>query len=142
MSAETGLQFVDSNVLVYAHDVTAGARHERARSLLADLWNSGNGCLSIQTLQEFHVNVTQKIKQPLDVNTTARIIKALGQWTIHSPNVDDVLAAIVLQQRHRVSFWDALILNSAARLGCRVVWSEDLNPGQEYDTVRVINPFA
>jgi len=142
MSVETGLQFVDTNVLIYAHDMTAGARHTRAQALLAELWESGNGCLSIQTLQEFYVNITQKAKKQLDVPTATRIVKALGKWTIHRPGVDDVLSAIAIQQRHRIAFWDAMIVNSAARLGCGVLWSEDLTSGQVYDTVQVVNPFV
>lgn len=142
MSAEVSPQFVDTNVLVYAHDTTAGARHSRAQALLAELWESGNGCLSVQTLQEFYVNITQRVKKPLDVPTATRIVKALGKWTVHRPGVDDILAAIAVQQRHRVAFWDAMIVNSAARLGCEVLWSEDLNSGQMYDTVRVVNPFT
>src|SRR3972149_2724846 len=109
------LQFVDTNVLIYAHDKSAGAKHEQARTLVEDLWEAGNGCLSIQVLQEFYVNVTRKIARPLDSETAKSIVADLGQWAIHSPDVGDVLDAIAAQQKHGLSFWDAMIVISAAR---------------------------
>ena len=141
MSDEPQPQFVDTNVLIYAHDQSAGAKHERASALLKELWENGNGCLSVQVLQEFYVNVTRKIAKPLDVDTAKRVIADLGQWTVHSPNVEDVVEAIDAQGRFKLSFWDSMIITSAARLGCSIVWSEDLNDGQNYDGVKVINPF-
>jgi predicted nucleic acid-binding protein len=142
MSAEAGLQFVDTNILVYAYDSSAERRHELARALLAELWQSGQGCLSIQTLQEFFVTITRKVAQPMPADQAAQIISDLGHWKVHTPTVEDVLTAIALQQRYRLSFWDALILTSAERLECGVVWSEDLNPGQSYTTVKILNPFV
>ncbi len=135
-------QFIDTNILIYAYDSSAGTKHERARALLESLWESGGGCLSIQVLQEFYVNVTRKVAHPLDIETARQIIADLGEWPTHSPDVTDVLAAIEVQQRYGLSFWDSLILASAAKLGCGVVLSEDLNAGQDYGGVRVVNPFA
>ena len=134
-------QFVDTNILIYAHDRSAGTKHERARALLTELWESGDGCLSIQVLQEFYVNITRKVARPLPPDTARQIIADLGHWTVHSPTVDDVLNAIALQERHGLSFWDAMIVASAIQLGCLVLWSEDLNDGQEYDGARIVNPF-
>jgi predicted nucleic acid-binding protein len=122
------LQFVDTNVLIYAHDQSAGEKHKRAKQLLAELWENQTGCLSIQILQEFYVNVTQKIARPLKPDVASQIISDLAVWQIHQPGVGDVL--------------DAMMLASAAALGCKIVWSEDLNPGQPYDQVIVSNPFA
>jgi predicted nucleic acid-binding protein len=142
MSAESSAEFVDSNVLVYLHDVSAGSKREQARELVDRLWQNRRGCLSIQVLQEFYVNVTQKVPTPLPVDAAWRLVFAFGGWRTHRPATEDVLAAIELQQRHRVSFWDGMILRSAGSLGCGIVWSEDLNAGQLYDGVRVLNPFA
>jgi predicted nucleic acid-binding protein len=141
-NAEVGLQFVDSNVLVYAHDDTAGAKFVRAQALLADLWRSGRGRLSIQVLQEFFVTTTRKVRRPVESEAAEKAVSYLGRWTLHRPDVKDVLAAIDGHRRHRISFWDAMILHSAAELGCSVIWSEDLGDGQTYDGVRVVNPFA
>ena len=141
MSEPSYLQFVDTNVLIYAHDISAGQKHSRARALMRDLWQSGEGCLSIQVLQEFYVNVTQKVATPLPAEAAAQIVADLSAWEVHCPGTEDVLDAIRLQQRHQISFWDAMILASAVQLGCHVLWSEDLNPGQVYGQVEVQSPF-
>ena len=134
-------QFVDTNVLVYAHDVTAGDKHSRARALVEELWNAREGCLSVQVLQEFFVTTTRKIPKPLDAPAATRIIGDLAYWHVHAPAANDVLAAIEIHQRTGASFWDAMILRSAKELGCGTLHSEDLNPGQAYEGVRVSNPF-
>ena len=134
--------FVDTNVLVYAHDYTAGEKHRRAKALLEQLWEAGNGCLSIQVLQEFYVTVTQKIRRPLAQTLARQLVADLGHWQVHAPAVEDVLDAITLQETAGLSFWDAMIVQSAVRLGCRQLLSENLNAGQAYAGVRVSNPFA
>jgi predicted nucleic acid-binding protein len=141
MSEPRSLQFVDTNILIYAHDISAGQKHGRAKELMRDLWHSGDGCLSIQVLQEFYVNVTQKVTKPLSAEAAAQIIADLSVWEVHCPKMEDVLDAIRLQKRYQISFWDAMILVSAIQLGCHMLWSEDLNPGQVYDQVEVQSPF-
>jgi predicted nucleic acid-binding protein len=141
MNGEPAYQFVDTNVLVYAHDKTAGQKHEQAKELIQELWLSGNGCLSVQVLQEFYVTVTKKVAQPMEVDSAMRIISDLALWRIHTPTVQDVLMAIDLQRQYLISFWDAMIVWSAAQLGCTVIWSEDLSPGQVYEKVKLRNPF-
>ena len=135
-------QFVDTNILIYAHDTSAGMKQTRARHLLQTLWESKRGCMSIQVLQEFYTNITRKVSAPLSTSETARVIQELAVWKIHTPEVNDILEAIRVQQRYQLSFWDAMIVWSAARLGCAVLWSEDLNHGQTYEGVQVQNPFA
>ena len=141
MSEPRVLQFVDTNILVYAHDVSAGEKQLRAQQLIRDLWSSGEGCLSIQVLQEFYVTVTQKVANPLPSEVAAQIITDLSAWELHCPTIQDVLDAIRLQQRVQTSFWDAMIVASALQLGCQILWSEDLKPGQVYDHMRVRSPF-
>jgi predicted nucleic acid-binding protein len=133
--------FVDTNILVYAHDVTAGAKHKRAQELLLELWESKAGCLSIQVMQEFYVTVTHKVTKPMEVITAMEIIRDLSYWRVHEPVPDDVIKAIKLHQQYLIAFWDAMVLQSAAQLGCSMIWSEDLNPGQVYEGVRLLNPF-
>ena len=135
-------QFVDTNVLVYAHDLSAGAKRERAQDLLTSLWASGEGCLSVQVLQEFYVTVTRKVARPLGLEAAAQVVADLGRWKTHAPQPQDVLEAIHLHGRTRISFWDAMILHSAAALDCRILWSEDLKPGRSAAGVVVENPFA
>ena len=142
MSAELAPQFVDTNVLVYAYDKSAGIKRKQAETVLQSLWESRNGGLSIQVLQEFYVTITRKIMAPLSVTQATQIITDLGRWRTHRPNVGDVLGAIQVQERYDISFWDALIVHSANKLGCQLLWSEDLNAGQFYGQVRVQNPFT
>ena len=142
MSEPSDSQFVDTNILIYAHDHSAGAKHSRASDLIRTLWQSGEGCLSIQVLQEFYVNITQKVAKPLKADVAVQIITDLSVWQVHRPGVEDVLDAIRLQDRYQTSFWDAMIVASAIQLGCQTVWSEDLNAGQFYAGVNVVNPFA
>jgi predicted nucleic acid-binding protein len=142
MSEADPLQFVDTNVLIYAHDRSAGVKHEKARHLLKLLWEQRNGCLSVQVLQEFYVNVTQKVPEPLPPEAAAQIIDDLATWQVHQPGVKDVLDAIAIQSRYQLAFWDAMIVASAMALGCEILWSEDLNPGQAYGALTARNPFA
>lgn len=143
MSVEPQLDqlFVDTNILVYAYDRSAGNKHVIAVQLIAQCWENGNGCLSIQVLQEFYVNVTRKIASPLDHQTARQIVEDLSYWRLYSPGTPDLLQAIDFHQNYRLSFWDAMILQSATRLGCKQLLSEDLSHGQNYGDVQVINPF-
>jgi predicted nucleic acid-binding protein len=134
--------FVDTNVLVYAHDASAGAKRDRASSLIRDLWDSGGGCLSIQVLQEFFVAVTRKVPQPLEIDKARALVAELSQWHVHSPGSDDVMEAIDLHRRQSISFWGSMIIRSAAKLGCVKLYSEDLADGRQYDGVTVHNPFS
>lgn len=143
MSVETVERpvFVDTNVLVYAYDVSAGEKHERGRDLLEELWRSRRGRLSVQVLQEFFVNVTRKIPKPLSTGDADQLVSDLAHWKTHSPTPRDVVEAIGLHERLELSFWDAMIVRSAASMDCGVLYTEDLNPGQLYDSVRVENPL-
>ena len=140
-AAEPERQFVDTNVLVYAHDTGAKAKTARAQELLSALWQSGAGCVSIQVLQEFYVTTTGKLAHRLDPESAALRVEAYSRWPLHSPDRDDLLAAIAIAKRHRLSLWDAMILRSASRLGCRVLWTEDLKDGAVLEGIRVRNPF-
>ncbi|MCL6559897.1 MAG: PIN domain-containing protein [Firmicutes bacterium] len=135
-------QFIDTNILVYAHDTSAAEKHTVAKTLVSEIWRSGNGCLSVQVLQEFYVTVTQKVRKPLSPENASRIIADLSFWHVHAPDATDVLRAVEIQQRYKISFWDAMIIHSAKVLGGAIIWSEDLNPGQSYEEVRVVSPFS
>jgi predicted nucleic acid-binding protein len=134
-------EFVDTNILVYAYDRTAGDKHTAAREVIERLWESDEGVLSTQVLQEFYVAVTAKIPQPLKPSRAREIISDLGTWTVALLEVQDVLSASSMAERYRLNFWDALILAAAHKEEAATVWSEDLNHGQDYDGVTVRNPF-
>jgi predicted nucleic acid-binding protein len=134
-------RFVDTNILIYANDSSAGSKRDQAKTLIEQLWESREGCLSVQVLQEFFVNVTRKIAKPLAAESAKEIIADFSRWHVHVPAADDVLGAIGIHQRTGISFWDAMIVRSAAEMSCAVLYSEDLNHGQEYSGVRAENPF-
>jgi len=142
MSAKDSPEFIDTNILVYAYDSTAGEKHQRAKALLKKLWERKAGCLSVQVLQELHVNLTRKVAFPLELEAAAQIIADLCTWQVHVPDGADMLEAIRLQQRYQLSFWDAMILRSAAESGCELIWSEDFSDGQAYEGVKALNPFT
>ena len=133
--------FLDTNILVYAYDTSAGNKRRIAARLVEQCWENGSGCTSSQVLQEFFVTVTKKIVQPLDYRTARQIVVDLAFWRLHIPEASDVLQAIDLQQSYQLSFWDAMLLQSASRLGCKQFFSEDLSHGQVYSGVQVIDPF-
>ena len=136
------MEFVDTNVLLYAYDTAAGKRHGDAAGLVDRLWNERSGAISVQVLQEFFVNATRKVAAPLTPEVAVDRLRSLSRWRVHSPLADDVVAAATLAHRHQLSFWDAMIVRSAAELHCGILWSEDLNDGQLIEGVRVQNPFA
>lgn len=137
-----GKQFVDTNILMYAHDVSAGTKHERARALVEDLWQSRSGVVSTQVLQELCVNLRRKAGRPLALKATRDLIADYLSWQVIVNNGDSILEALDLEDRYRISFWDALVVQAAQASGADVLYSEDLSDGQTYGTVRVVNPFA
>ena len=142
MSGDLAREFVDASVLVYAFDASAGRKKAVAEQLLANLWETGTGCLSVQVLQEFFVTVTGKVAQPLSADEAADRVREFATWKVFAPTADDVLAAIALHKRANLSFWDAMVAHAAAEAGCDVLWTEDLNDGQVIQGVRVRDPFA
>lgn len=142
MNAEPQRVFVDSKVFVYAYDRSAGAKHERARTILEDLWRQHGGALSVQVLQEFFVTVTQKLHKPMGLSDARRIVVNLGTWRMHQPSAVDVVEAVDIHRDYKIAFWDAMIVRSASELGCDTLFTEDLNPGQMYRGVRAEDPFA
>jgi predicted nucleic acid-binding protein len=138
MSAKT---FVDTNVLIYAHDVDAKEKHEKARSVLRELWSDRTGALSVQVLQEFYVNVTRKISRPLSKQAARLIVNSYAIWCVETAP-SDVSAAFQIEDESRIGFWDALIVAAALKIGATRILSEDLNARQRIAGVRIENPFA
>jgi len=133
--------FLDTNILVYAHDRSAGAKHKRARAVVEQLWHSGQGVLSTQVLQELCVNLRRKATRPLPIEETRRLIQDYLSWEVVVNSPGSVVQALELEARYRISFWDALILHAAEMAGATVLYSEDLAGGQSYGSIRVINPL-
>ncbi len=133
--------FVDTNILIYAEDRDAGARHEVARDLLLGLWDSKEGVLSVQVLQEFYVNVTRKLKKPLSSTKARDIVEEYLTWTIVENTKTLLLSAMALQHDAQLSFWDAMIVQAAIDSRCEKLFTEDLNAGQRFGSLTLVNPF-
>jgi predicted nucleic acid-binding protein len=134
--------FVDTNILLYAHDRSAGLKHERARQLVERLWTSGQGVLSTQVLQELCINLRRKVARPFPAEEVRQLIQDYLSWEIVVNNPASVLAALEIETRYQTSFWDALILQAAESAGATVLYSEDLAASQKYGAVQVVNPLA
>ena len=134
--------FVDTNVLVYAHDRAAGAKHDRARRLVEELWNDGTGVISVQVLQELYVNVRRKSIFPVSEEEAKQLVEEYLTWNLVVNDGPAVLSAIALGQRHQLSFWDALVVVAANKAGASVLYTEDLNDGQKFGELQIVNPFA
>ena len=133
--------FVDTNILIYAEDRDAKGKHEVARTLIVDLWERREGVVSVQVLQEFYVHVTKKLKRPLTVPKAKEIIEEYLSWTVVENTGQMVLDAIDLQRKAQLSFWDSLVVQAAIQSGCDRLYSEDMNAGQRFGSVMVVNPF-
>jgi predicted nucleic acid-binding protein len=133
--------FVDTNVLIYAHDIDAAAKHQIAKHILGDLWNQRTGALSTQVLQEFYVNVTRKIASPLSKESARAVVSSYIIWCVDTTS-QEISAAFRIEDEARIGFWDALIVAAALKAGADRILSEDLNAGQMISGVRIENPFA
>ena len=133
--------FVDSNILVYAYDIDSGNKHEQAKEALIELWDGGVGAVSAQVLHEFYVTVTRKLSKPLAKRAAREIVATHDAWEVFRPGAADIVAASEMEERRRLSFWDALIIIAANRCGATTLLSEDLQHGMVIDKTTVSNPL-
>lgn len=133
--------FVDTNILVYAHDLDGAAKHTKAKERVELLWQHHQGVLSLQVLQEFYVTLTRKIKSPLSPAQVKSMVQLYGEWEVVTLGVSDMLDAIDLATKHKFSFWDALIVSAALKADCAVLLSEDLQHQQKIGPLTIQNPF-
>ena len=138
MSART---FVDTNILVYAHDRGAGVKQMRAREAVIEQWRARSGVLSTQVLQEFYVNVRRKAANPVSRREALRTLEDYLSWTIVVNDGSSILGAVELERRFRLSFWDALIVHAALRSGADRLLSEDFEHGRRFGSLLVVNPL-
>jgi predicted nucleic acid-binding protein len=134
--------FVDTNILVYAEDKDEKSKHPIARDLVAELWRSREGVVSVQVLQEFFVTVTRKIKRPLSTSRALEIVREYLTWRVIDNTGALLTAAVDLHEEAGLSFWDAMVVQAAVSAGCDRLYSEDLNDRQRFGTVTVVNPFT
>jgi len=132
--------FVDTNILFYAQDKSAGQKHERAAIIVADLWQSAAGVLSTQVLQEFCVAV-RRVDRNRTIEDLRQWVERYSEWEIVVNTSESIRAALNLESRYQISFWDALIIRAAQVGRADILYTEDLNDGQVFGSVRVVNPL-
>jgi predicted nucleic acid-binding protein len=134
--------FIDTNVLVYAYDSDAGDKHQTAKLLVTELWQNRRGLISTQVLQEFYVTVTHKLPKPLSKQQAREVVQTYAAWSVYRPTSGDVVAASALEEHHKLSFWDAMIVVAAQMSGATKLLSEDMQHGRRLGQVTINNPFA
>lgn len=134
-------RFVDTNILVYAHDSAAGAKHQHAKALVEQLWQQRTGAISTQVLQELAVNLRRKVATALSAKAVQEIVADYLTWHVVVNDGAAILEALDFEERYTISFWDALIVQAAHNAGAQVLYSEDLSDGQRYGNVVVENPL-
>jgi predicted nucleic acid-binding protein len=133
--------FVDTNILLYAEDRDAKSKHAVARDLILKLWDDRKGVISVQVLQEFYVNATRKLKKPLTNPKALEIVEEYLTWTVVENTSRLLTSAIRLHTKAQLSFWDAMVVQAAIEAGCELLYSEDLNDGQRFGSLVIVNPF-
>ena len=137
----SGKTFIDTNVLIYAHDADAGAKHQIAKEVLRELWTERTGVLSVQVLQEFYVNVTRKISTPVSKELARLVVGSYSIWCTETTPTE-IASAFRIEDESRIGFWDALIVSAASKSGATRILSEDLNAGQRIAGILLENPFV
>ncbi len=137
-----GKAFLDTNVLLYAHDGTETQKQPVARAMLETLWHERRGVLSTQVLQEFYVAATRKLPRPLTRREAREIVALYSTWPVVVIDPSLILAATRIEEEHQLSFWDSLILEAARVAGADRLLTEDLQDGRVIEGIRIENPFA
>lgn len=134
--------FVDTNVLVYARDRTDEEKQRRALAWVASLWEHRAGRLSWQVLQEYYVTLTRKLDPPRERAAAREDVTSLVTWRPIPIDLSTIDAAWGIEDRYGLSWWDALIVAAAQAGECQYLLSEDLQDGQSFDGLEVVDPFA
>ncbi len=132
-------EFLDTNILLYAHDPDFGLKQELSIALLSRLVPEKIGALSIQVLVEFYSTATRKFR--MTSQEAEAILEDFADWRLHRPDYASVIAAIQLQRRYKLAWYDSMILNSALETGCTVLWTEDFQDGQRFGDLVIRNPY-
>jgi predicted nucleic acid-binding protein len=137
----SGKVFIDTNILVYAHDLDAGVKHTIALQIVKDLWEQRLGVLSTQVLQEFYVSVTRKIGRPISRFEAREIVRTYASWGTLEATPASVIRASEIEEKYNISFWDALIVLAAYESKVDKILTEDLSSGQMIEGILIENPF-
>lgn len=142
MNVDIPPAFADTNVLVYAFEKGPSPKKAAAQRLLNQLMEEDRLRTSTQVLQELFVTLTRKVSRPCSSQEALAVLEALASWPCFGVDYGSIRTAVEVADRSGLSFWDALILVSAARTGAATLYTEDLNHGQEILGIRIVNPFA
>src|ERR1041385_3759492 len=134
-----GKCFVDTNILVYVHDLSAGEKCARAQELVQSLWNSEKGVISTQVLQELYAAFRRKLKTPMSIAEAQAAIEDYFRWEVVINNRNSIIRATEFEAKFKISFWDALILQAAEIANVEILYSEDLSHNGRYGKVLVQN---
>lgn len=132
--------FVDTNILFYTTDVEAGAKHHMAKKVVTEIWEARTGVISTQILSEWIVNLEKKVH--LDWRSIDRLVAPYLFWEVVVIEPPDPLKALQIANKHKLSFWDSMVLCSAHKARAAALLTEDLNPGQTIGEVRILNPLV
>ena len=133
--------FVDTNILVYAHDLDAGNKHDQAAEIVSQVWESRNGVLSTQVLQEFYVTLTRKVSSTLSKLEARKLVQKYSHWHVVLTDPSIIIQASEIEESNNISFWDALIVSAAYSQNVPTILTEDLNHGQIIEGIFIENPF-
>lgn len=133
--------FVDTNILVYAHDLDAGNKHDQAAEIVSQVWESRNGVLSTQVLQEFYVTLTRKVSSTLSKLEARKLVQKYSHWHVVLNDPSIIIQASEIEESNNISFWDALIVSAAYSQNVPTILTEDLNHGQIIEGIFIRNPF-
>lgn len=134
-------EFFDAHILIYASDRSEPEKQSQARRLLKNAIENETGVVSAQVLSEFFTVVTRRIQQPLSIEEAEQVIEQIAILPVVEVDLALVQQAISTCRRYQISYWDSLIVAAAERAGCTRIFSEDLNPGQSYHGIVVVDPF-
>ena len=138
----TGPVFVDTNVFVYRHDLSDPAKQKLAEQWIESLASTRTGRLSVQVLQELFATLTRTRGPSFPHSEAREIVETLAVWRPIQTDLALLQRGWAIQERYRLSWWDSLIVAAAQASACRILLTEDLQDGQIFDGVRVVNPFA
>lgn len=134
-------EFIDTNVLVYSCDRHDPRKHSRAQEVLNSGMEDETAVLSVQVLGEFFNVVTKRIPNPLSISEAEEVMDLVAILPVVDVDMPLVRRAIHTHRQYGITYWDSLIVAAAERAGCGRILSEDLNPGQAYHDIVVVNPF-
>ncbi len=133
------VEFLDTNVLIYALDSSSTTKQKRAAELISSLAIRGQGAISTQVLIEFCAVATKKLS--FSQSRVETVVRGFSAWSLAMLTPDDLIAALRLQESARIFWWDSLILASALKLRADILWTEDLQHGRRFGALEVRNPF-